>query len=395
MATLFKTRKKYYYEFPFYFFIFFPYIKILPMESDTQPYACLFSIFLLFIQLPVISKFKNISKYFLMALGVAIVLLTCNFNASSVRDVFGYVSILVIYAETLYMISRYGFNEKLFHVFSLIWLFVGLIQLYIPSFMTFFIAASRTTEGRGVCSLAVEPSYYGIVLQFFIIINILTHGDKRYNIFYGAGIVLLSRSAMSIAYLFVFILLYLLKYRAILVISIILVVAYILVTVSGAFSTLETNTNIRALVLLVKLLKSGPLLLVKLDASINDRIGSIVLSLRGFIDNAMLPRSFGAWNTYLSQVLPSQTMFYNISKGKILCTIGSILFYEGFLGLFCVYKLISNVKYMSDKFQRLILSIFLVLFYLTAIPLAFPMIGFVCALMKKTDKHMERKNFQF
>ena len=391
MTCLLDKKYKYnFFEFFFYLFCFFPYLKIIPIASDTQPYAFLVSVLFLIIELPEIYHKKIISKNILISLFIAVILGIANFSFTVVRDLFGYFSMFVIYAEALYIFSRFGFNKKLFHLFSIIWAFVGVVQLFYPSFLTFLVSSSRTSSNRGVCSLAVEPSYFGIVLQFFILINILCKGDKRYNILYGVSIVLLSRSAMSIAYLFVFILLYLLKYKHMVLLYFFFILLYFVLYFSNSFAFLESNSNARAIRVLLRLLKEGPYILVKSDWSINDRIGAIYFSIKGAFDNFFVPHSFGYWAEYLGNELPRQTYFYRLTNHRILCTIGSIIFYEGVFGLFLVYKLFADIKNIQSKNNRFLFMSFLLLFFLTAIPLAFPLLPFMCAMLNSCKEISER-----
>src|SRR5574344_1358883 len=101
MRIVVKTKKNNILEFLFFFFIFFPYIKILPLESDTQPYVLLITIFLLISQISYLYKKKIISLSFLLGCSLAFILFLISINSNSSRGLVGYITILLVYSESV------------------------------------------------------------------------------------------------------------------------------------------------------------------------------------------------------------------------------------------------------------------------------------------------------
>jgi hypothetical protein len=86
------------------------------------------------------------------------------------------------------------------------------MQLLVSSdFMTSFISASRTTQNRGVTSLAPEPTFYGMILIFYaVIFSTIEIKNKKLFIFLCAvSVFVLAQSSMSILFLFIASFLYL------------------------------------------------------------------------------------------------------------------------------------------------------------------------------------------
>lgn len=362
------------FEFLTYFFCFFPYIKILPMNTDTQPYAAIVCFFVFIIKFN--NKMNKSIVWLLILLILSLTIGILSLASSFFRDIFGFFSVFIICYSALFFLETRGFNEKLFYFFSLIWIIVGIVQLILDrSFLSFLLPSMRTSDTRGVTSLAVEPSYFGIILLFFILINFLIDGKKIWYFIYSFCIILLSQSTMIILYLSLFFILYFFERQKILFFFFSIILLALLLLISNL------SINSRLIELLQQLIKIGPLALVKLDTSINDRIGHIFYSFKGFVNNYFLPNGFDHWGTYLAKELPKQNFFYGLSTGRIMSTYGSCLFNLGFIGLILPIVYIKNILQIRQKDIKFVLFVFLNIFFLTAIPVAFPLIGFLLALI--------------
>lgn len=367
-------------EFFLYFFVFFPYLSFIPFPSDTQPYAALFSVFIFFMSVNIDKINKNI-VYAIILFIISFLFFIFERNLFAFRDFFGFLSFFNITYASLYVLRQKGFNSKLFHYFSLIWIFIGLVQLFfIRDFMNFLISDSRTTTTRGVTSLAVEPSYFGIILIFFMLIELLTTYNKKWMLLYSICIIILTQSAMAVLYLMVFAGIYYSIYnKRIFFVTIIFIILLFVIL-------LNIDSTSRLINLLQKIVTVGPIKLIQLDGSINDRIGHIYFSFKGFFINYFLPHGFSSWAKYLAVEVPKQTFFWNITPYRIMSSYGSALFTLGFIGLLLPFIYNRVIYKITNKRKKIFLFLFLNIFYLTAIPISFPLFSFFLALLIKSSK---------
>lgn len=362
----------------FFFFCFFPYISFVNLGTDMQPYSLIFAIILFFL-----FKIKfNINQFYIAFIFLisVVTLFADTFSFSTFRSFFNYSSLFFVSYVTSHVLKTERLNfEKLLKVSILVWFLVGLIQtFYDRRFLNFLISGSRTTENRGVTGLAPEPTFYGIVFIFFLLFLLHTeYKYKKYFIFICVvGVIFLAKSTMAFLFLGILFLLFLFTHAKIKYLAISIILVWIL---PALMLELLPRTRISYL---VSQIIENPSLLVLLDASINDRFFHLYFSLKGWINNYMLPNGFSTWNSYVLSQLPLYSdlvIIKSFSKGdRIMSGYGGAFYELGFF-IFLVPITIGNLLFSIyrknlKKFFFFFLFINTIMF--SAIPLGFSLFAF-------------------
>lgn len=387
-------RKSFLY-FPILLLLFFPYVTPYSFGSDIQPWAIIF-VFLMSIFL----FFKNIKlnyelSFLWLPLLLSIGLLTISPDMlSGIRSVLGYLTISLVPLTSYFLLRD---NQTLFEKFvkgaSLIYCAIGLIQTFVnKEFMLFLLNTIRTSNDRGVTSLAVEPTFYGLICLFLILIFLALNIQykNRYICLLVFQIIFLSQSTMTILLLLMFCIYYFLfklNLKFVFLGSLFLFLAYLLIIDIGMI-----NQNIRFFAIL-RLVLENPSQLIAIDQSINFRLADIYFSLKGFVDSYMIPNGFGAYQAFLSSELPQQKIFtggsgWVTSSNRISSYYGALLFELGFVGLIIpfVYSFIIIKSYRNQVRDLLLYVFFLNTVLLTAIPLSFTFVGiYMATLLHKAN----------
>ena len=364
--------------FLFFFFVFYPYISFVDIGTDMQPYSIILAavIFFMFrVRLTYNQLF--IALIFLYSF---FVLLTSGLSFTSFRSFFNYSSLFFISYATFKVLREERLNFELFLKSSIIiWLLVGMVQtLYSRTFLNFIISGSRTTDSRGVVGLAPEPTFYGIVLIFFIIF--LLHMEVKNKKFYIlsciTGIVFFAQSSMAVLFLLIMSFFYLLthfkfKYLVFFVVSLFLVPALLV----------DLLPTTRLSFLINKILEE-PEALILIDASINDRFFHVFFSLKGMFDNYLFPNGFQSWNIYVSEQLPQYSDVVIVEwfsvGGRIMSGYGAAFFELGFIAVFipvAMFGLLYSI-YRNNVKKLMFFFLFVNAIMFSAIPIGFSLFGF-------------------
>lgn len=369
--------------FLFYVCVFFPYIQILPIGSDTQPNALLVGLLTIALasrnlRLPV--EIWTLGLFALMA--AAVYLLDYN-SFAAVRSLFGYISLFVI-STAAFVCKRYGFPLRARHLalFVFAWLILGLAQAFIdPDIGTAFLADARTTKGRGVVSFAVEPGFYG-AMMFFVLLVLMA--EKREVSTVGflcvLQIVFLAQSSVTLVALLIPAAIYLLLKMNVLVKSPYFWGGpFVLLILSPSIFQYFEGSRIGAL---VSILAEDPELLIIADESGNQRAASIYISISGALDNYLVPQGFDAYLKYAQSVAwEFRSIFFSISESdRIMSGYGAALFELGIFGLILpvVITIAIFCHFGRDEWQRaVVMSAATHAIMFTAIPMALPAVGFL------------------
>jgi len=374
---------------------FFPYLSIIDLPSDTQPYALLLSVFIvLFLSDFKIPKPLNYYVLFII-LFLPLLGIYSGMDLLFVRSSIGYLSLFII-SWASYILFRYNsINKKFFRNIVIIWFIFGIIQMFLfPQFGSQLISGFRTTEERGVVSLAPEPSYYGIICIFFLLLNVIWFKSKTIYLLSSIQIIFFSQSFMIIVYLFLFyyfLLLSNVNLKSKLILIFAPIIGYYFLAI--LFSELVIESSSRTLKLFSYFF-DNPFLVFKIDASANDRLAHIYYSIKGAFDNFLFPKGFSHWEEYINSQVKTSNFFWWNSSGRIMSTYGSALFEFGFLGISIPY-IINYLIFKSKKRLEnttFFLFLFLNVFLLGAIPLAFPPLGILVGylLYLKSQLHNEK-----
>lgn len=340
-----KEIKEHWLDFLLYLTCGLPFLKILPIPSDMQPYAFLVALAYLCVK----SKKLSLSYYhqiiiwpFLLAAAVAVFDIFFDDSITwmmLIRKCYNYASLFVVSLAMFNSFWKLGIREKWLKGIILLWLFVGLVQKFIDrQFLSFLVSNFRTSETRGVVSLASEPSFYGYVMVFFFV---LANEFKRHRFLYQGicvfQIVALGQSAVAIVYLAVFAIMFILK-EAIklpkdkpdvrkrkLIFGGIALGAMAL----GILIVVVAMPNSRMVQLFRKLVgnlgKVRSLAdLYAVDQSVAERVEAIIIGFRGFVQNWGLPNGFG-------EIIIDGKLFLRVMSG-----FGSVIYELGIAGLLVV-----------------------------------------------------------
>jgi len=353
-----KSQKPDYIYVSFIAIICFPFIVIFPLlDTDLQPNALVFCL-LLFVYLISQKKisFDKSQLVLLFTMFGAIVVIPINDSiAEAIRSMSNYISISIISIISFYFFKKYGMNESIIKVCILIWFFVGAVQSFInPVFLTSLLRVARTSETRGVTSLSAEPSFYAVVLFFFLF---FVKDFSKHKIFFFILIVLqvlfFAQAALGALLLFLFFAMYFLgdmsskkQFLFFTIIVILGIIGYIF------FDLIEALFWGNRIWSLLNRFFAGDILL---DQSVYDRYYAIVDSILGMINNSFLPHGF---------------------RDRIMSGFGAVFYELGFMGFPLICVICMAIANCFDR-KKIPIMILAFLFLLMAIQLAHPMLALI------------------
>lgn len=359
---------------------------------DSQPWPVIFSaIYMVFTARPMVPR-RYIILLFLTILAVSVVAL-----AYPVRDIFllargivSYLTIPLVMIAFFDFLARYGPPLRTILFVNLLWLVVAIVEIYSPQLIA-SVSAYRTTDDRGLTSLAPEPTFFAIYLFFssWLILILSGYSPCRYPaliIFLNIlAIVFLARSAMGIVFLAAgvvsFILLKGLRFRlsrSAAIVSLSLVALLFAVAIL-ARDTLD-ETRVGALARAVSDVSLYEL--AYRDASINARVEHAILPVHAFLNNGLLPGGFADYSPARAEIIHYYGYFfwYGASADKIMSWLGSYFFELGFLGVIIVVLMFSSFMALSKS--SILESSLLIILLIGAIPIAFSVVPLVFASLR-------------
>ena len=347
---------------------FFPFIQIVDIGTDTQPYAAIFSIFII-----LFSRFRFNKKNMLMGLivvcAIFLFLISDNKSFLELRSLFNYISIFLISTATYIGLKRKeGIKEKFIKRIINVWFLVGFIQAYIKrDFMFGVIAGARTSLSRGVPAFNSEPSFYAFMLMFaFLIVLDFKKNRLLYIVNICVQLILFAQSSIGIGYLVIYLGLLAVKYLNYLkikypkgllkVVGLLFVVFFIISIIPNLFpdSRLGNILN-QALV--------EPMSLYYRDYSVNSRVNHIINPILASINNALIP--FGYSNSVIM-----------VGYNRIMSGFGATIFELGFLGIVLIGSIIKSIYDAKFHFNHIVNSFFILIIMFSAIQLASPLLAF-------------------
>lgn len=375
------------------FFCFFPYLNLLRLPTDTQPNALLFSIPILLVSLR-----KKFPSYYLLGFllfAVAfITLLLSNLDFGSILSFSNYVSVLVVPLAVFFTLKFFGgLSYDFFRKVIYTWGAAGIIQKFIyGNFLSFLLSRSSgvaASKGRGVVSLAPEPTYYGSVIVLFMIVYFLNFSEKkdyRLLLIMLIQLVALSISSTSILVLACATAVYfLVVFINLPVKKILMIVSY--TTASTLFIAFIAPFFAGSRVYkLVGIVVSKPELIL-LDQSISERFNAIYFSIGSLFDNYGIPNGYNAYKDYIlrqSQDPDNAMFFFNFkieNYGRILSGFGMGIFELGIFGLLIPLIIFVSIWRCLKSYSVLFAYILFNLILFTAMSLNNSLILFIIGNM--------------
>jgi hypothetical protein len=362
-------------------FSLFPYLLILPIPTDTQPYALIFATFIFLIghrdALPL-----PIWTLFVVLVAASLIFVVTGATFNGVRSLAGYASVFFISASVLILAFRgVRLTDRMLKFAVVIWFVVGAIQLFLaPGFLSSILARSSTTETRGVTSLAVEPAAYATMMLFTIMIFFLRGRERTWPVFLCLiQIVVFSQSALGILFAALVVGLYaLVRFSAP---AAIVTLAFLAIISFFIFINAEEILGGTRFGGLLNLLATRPEALFALDESVAARVSNIIYSIKGAFESWLTPHGFDAWSSYSDrqeQIYLDVFVRRGISSDRIMSGYGAVLFELGALGfaipIILTIGVIKNAGNQNiGRAAALLLMIHALM--LMPVPLSLPMVG--------------------
>ena len=171
-------------------FCFFPFLNILRLPIDSQPNALIISFLILLINYKyIIYNFPTkLLILFLIFIISTLVLLFSKFNFLTFTSYISYFSLCFIPLAVYVSLKKLnGISFNFFKITIFIWGVVAFVQrIYNPEFLSFlqYRSMGSGVMGRGVNSLAPEPTYYGTVIALFLVIYVLNNFKENRKFFW-------------------------------------------------------------------------------------------------------------------------------------------------------------------------------------------------------------------
>jgi len=365
---------------------FFPYIAVISTGTDLQPYALILgSAVILFTQ-----NWRWPIEIWILAGGFAGAGLVAAGQPPTfvvLRGVLGYATPFVVAAATYAIMElRPAILNRMISFSPYVWLSVGIVQLAVNrDFLISMIPTMSSGLDRGVTSLATEPSFYGVVCVFLMVLNYLR--DPRAKLVQWlllVQVVFIAQSAITILFLAL-----LLMYSAIFQFSLKRTAVLILVTaVLFAVAVALSRPGSRLSSLAADLL-ANPLQLLLVDTSVNVRIGHMLFSIIGSLQSRGVPHGFGRFAEFVrhssSTLVPGFTWLGATDDDnlKIMSGYGGALFELGVIGLaFPLAITLSVRRYFRESLGAfLVAAMFLHSVMFAAIQLSLPLLGVLIGYM--------------
>jgi hypothetical protein len=287
-----------------------------------------------------------------------------------------------------YLIKN-GIPTRMIYSVNALYLVLGFAELIYPDINS-GLSASRTSEGRGVTSLAAEPTYFAIILIFFSWLQVLAVNYKpnkmvfTYLVLNTIGVVFLSKSTMGLLFLTI-------AFGSALVWKLttlrIQTIVYIVSIVVSTYFLSRTEViyeffGSRMLGVFEAMGYNGIYELFYNDESMNIRLSNVVYSFDGMVRNYFLPGGFNTFGDYrIVQDKAYNGYFWaGETSDKIGSYLGSICYELGIFGLFVIATMVKAIAFKRTVLSLLECAVYLI-FAAAAIPLAFAPLHLVFATL--------------
>lgn len=353
----------------FIFSCLFPYITIFSTPFDTQPYPVILGIVIIFLEFLKDKDLKipKIIGIYLLILFYALFIYLFSMNVmAGLRSLYSYISLFVVTLASYYSISFFKFKYLKGAVYT--WFFFGTIQQFIMrNFGQIILPRLSTSFDRGVTGLSVEPSSYGIMVMFFLLLNDLFYehnkSDKKDFLIVRILCIiqlLYARSALTFLLFFIYIAFtFIIKINFKKIITLLISSSIFLIVYELRDSIIISHSS-RLSVLWYKL-QGGIMNLILHDGSIADRLLHILIPLKSLFLSYGMGYGLGNWEEYSYQIIAKDNSLIrllsqvNFTSGRIMSGWGSILFELGIVGilfllvyLFIIHKLKKNKTYLIN-----------------------------------------------
>ena len=375
-------------------FGFFPYVKIIEIGSDVQPYFVIFAI-IYGIIFPIFVKNYYINILILLTIIFCIIFIIFEADFGSIRKFFNYFTPFI---GSILVYSYYKYNTDMnllvmLSLFSMIfYIFVAQLQKIFGIYIVDFVINVRT-DGinlRGLTSLASEPNFFG-TMGFLLFFIVALYGKKNQIIAAFLMLTLINilyiKSPISYllylsALIFMIINVFRFKKSNVIIFSIFIIAMIPIAAQMGWIRSVVGFlgiTNLR-IELVISAIENNSLNILVSDQSASRRLASIFMAILGAIDNWMLPTlpdSF--YNFYEENIQSYQHIFpFGSPNERPMSGFGSYIYDFGIIGLVICAIYIRNI-FVLTRFE-LFLTSGIVFVFLFVIPMSHPFSGILLGL---------------
>lgn len=370
-------------------FNFFPWLSLSLNSFDMQPWTLLVNTLFIFKFLR--TEINWLLYVFYCLFGFVLFLAMLNFGYYALRSLASYY-LLVTGFHLYYIIFKLNFKlfVRVLIAANFIWIFFGLIQLFLGVESLSGLVNLRSSSDRGMTSLSPEPTHFGFHLFFFSWILLILSNFKlleRSRVFFIVSlnflsILLLAKSSMALIYFILVIIVFFLSVNANPIRIILFFAGMLLISIfSYAYLIYDSDSRISNVVFA---LLDDPFVAIRDDASVNARFSHLVLSILASFHSLFYPHGFSSF--YSDSVFYNDLLggffWYNYQSNIIMSGTGALLYELGFIGVFFI--LATAVYMMGMKiFNKFGFFSFLLLWMLMfgAIPISYPMLPAVATLV--------------
>lgn len=367
--------------FAFLLSCFFPFLRVIPFNADNQPNAILLGVAVL-----LALRQMKMKREFVLLFGTLLFAFGCLLFSSP--DSIG-LSLFLVYFNLFfipyvsYLSLDYvnGIPYSFFKKIIWIWGGVGLIQRFVnPKFLTFLLYRSGENmlgTGRGITSLAVEPTYYGmicLILMMMVYMNFQSEAKyKHWIAFLGVQLVVFTMSTTCLLILIASGICFAV-YRLLLSENRIKILFVSIVIVGGIYYVLSTyvvTLDLRFANAVRKLLEEDPSNFIVMDESVNNRFMHAFYPIKGFFDNWGMPHGFAGYGNYLWEMSHNELHWKYLQYAiadietarRVPTMLGAPLFELGVFSFPIFYVIVKSFRpFLKDP--KIVLCVF-VLFFLS------------------------------
>ena len=372
----------------FVFFALLPYVNFGLNNRDSQPWPLFFAtLFILFNY-----KYRLIRSNFAYLLIPVFALFVWFFFSSivldfiSLRAFVNYLTFSFCILAFIFFLREYGFPWKLFVTVNVIYIFIGFTQLLYPEIVSSIVTQRGSgASGRGVTSLAAEPTAFGLVLFFFSFIyivqsNFIFSKTISYltllNVF---SIIFLAGSSTVVLFLLIAGILFFLW------LNIKLKIVFIIFLSIISYFVLSYLEDSRIMFIIINAYERGLYNYVFFDESINDRVAHVIFSIQGSFVNNLLPGGFNSFVDMQFFLMKQYEGFFYYPNftNSILSYFGTFVYELGFLGYLIFLYLFFHSQ--NGSFLRFATVVFLFIILNSGIPISFPFVALLFAILINTN----------
>ena len=383
----------------------FTYVSPLRTPFDTQPYA-LVAAGLVVVGLASRQKIATIPTplilLFIPLVAGLVSLVVVGGSLAAARSYAGYATLALVSLGAYW--SAKGRLGTLVPWVSAIFAAVALIQVSITkTFAASVLPRLATSEGRGVTSLAPEPSIFAIECIALMVVNerCYSAGDYGRRAYFITTGVLLAQQLLAGSALALLLLLafqtarYVFSARAARIAFGVGAAAVAVGVLSAAYALVGAVRESRFVNLATNALES-PVGLIAADQSVAERAFALEASFRSLLYSDGLGYGLGAWAENVGNIVvrAPRLLSYGVSlsgQDRVMSGFGTAIFELGLIGLVIPFAILLGAR--GNNWTRLAnrerawvgaSTTFLFLAMTTSMPLAFPFFGFIFGLCVAT-----------